>query len=251
MQRLIVSESMERCGLYFCLLMALVIRAGAAEYAPHSEPDVSVEQRDNGMHVVCDWGVVSNTLDRTPQDCERDLEELRAYVRSPEFQAWFREQIAQGERVAGEATAQLVKEHEQEYQSAPQEAGLPTRERVDTREVAPSLWQARIPWEVRKTLVLAVIDFRDVRQVEWAVGLARTATLTGLFAVGWNSHAEVDGVIRQFPELANLVRIRDLSAQDPRASVAVWAAGWGIDAVPAQISFPDPTIVRIREGLEP
>lgn len=234
------------------LLLANILGAiHAAEYPPLTSPDITVTPSPQGVAICADWGVVSETIIRRGEDCDNDVVELHNYVSGKEFTAWFTEHIVQSEKTAGAVAKVVLAEAEVARKTVPQNPGIPTSEHATCREVAPLLWQQRIPWEVRKDLCLAVIDFRDERQVVWALALTKSTEVSGVFAVGWNNQAEVDGVIAQFPAVANLVRVNDFGAYDNHASVGAWISAWGITSLPACIRFPNTDSVLITEGLAP
>jgi hypothetical protein len=234
----------------------MAISCFGVEYPLLNEPrGIHADELGGGKEkrpvLVCEWGAVSTTVERSGEDCDKDYLDLLRYLSSPEWMAIWHDIVEKGIEEEKKIAHEAIEKVKKEYGETVQEIGLTQQPNITHRTVGIQPWQRRIPLDIRKNLVVLVVDFSKTEQIAWAIQAVSRQPHAQLYACAWNSQAEVDAVCAQYSALAQTHKIR--VAPDTKQEVSAvdtWLAGWQIMALPAAVSFPDSDHVLIQEGLQ-
>lgn len=209
---------------------------------------VNTEQLGSDKRLRVDWGTSAEVLSRDPRRVAEDLAALRTEWTSPERIAQLQAEWERLIPVEREAGRQQYAEYRRLREQVAQDPGVPRRLDVVTREEEVPAWLRNLPWEFRRSLILGVFDSRDAEQVAWALAQTSAHPEIELVAVGWESHKSLDDLVAEHPRLRHQ-RVQTV-AQGPNArSAADWTGDYGIDSLPALVSFPTSTEIRLVEGV--
>jgi hypothetical protein len=205
--------------------------------------------REDKKTLIVDWGGIGPAVERSPAECDRDRQQLRDYLASPEFQKWFAEIAADAHKKEERQARELVTKKKDEYENEPQVPDRPVAGvlREANYELAP--WQKRIPQELRGSVSFLAIDFSDPKQIAYAMRMVERDPAMKIYAVGWNSQAEVDGMVKSIPNLAKTQKLRR-SQEGGSRSVERWLDSWNITALPGRVRIVDDRVV-VQEGFAP
>jgi hypothetical protein len=218
----------------------------AVEYPLREQPlEVRVEQLDGrNEQVVVDWGRVSESLRRDPAECDQQRETFKSFLTSPEFMAFVEKHGMRTDLLAAMASKEELEKLRRHLASQPHATALPRAIQQRSNQAPVPGFLRDMGAEQRRNLRLVLYDDADSHQREWLLrwhaAHADDPYLTIVVAQGWSSF----GAIERFAESHPEITISPIASDD-------YAAGFGVTALPAVITFPDDDHIHRIEGLIP
>jgi len=195
-----------------------------------------------------DWGTIDEVITRNPNRVAEDLEALRAEWTSPERIALLKKEWERLIPIEEEIGREAFKEYKRLREEVRQTVNVSRQIEItkDTHD-APG-WLLNLPWEIRRTLRLAVFDANDSQQVAWALRIRQTYPEVELIAVGWPSHKFLDELVEQHPSLRHQ-RVQTVFHGEQSRRAEDWLEDYGIHSLPTLINFPTSTTITLVKGI--
>jgi len=206
---------------------------------------VTLTYTDGTNRVTVDWGDQGESIERDPVEVREQYQRLLAFIKSPETLAYLQEIKAKADAEETRRGKEHAADWKRSYESDEQSIDLPTVLKASTREEPAPTWVRGMPWDVRQSLLIAMIDARSSTQVAWAENLRRTEPQATIFALGWTTAKDLTRIQRANVTL-QLIGINSLGSAK-RADA--FAADYLVSGLPALIRFPSPDLLSISEGF--
>ena len=211
--------------------------------------NVASEPFDGHARIVAEWGTQGDVLRRDPRSVAAQHQELVLWLTSPDA---VRQLGAQQQALEGTERQQAVEAAglwRKAWDSTPQEAGVPAAGARAQRRAPLPAWLRVIQPDLRRLIVVCLIDARSEAQVAWADTLKSTTTPEAqVLALGWESLSDLQRLGVRYPAMQVVPVGGPGGSGGGQRSGAAWAADYGVVGLPALVRVDGDTLV-IEEGL--
>jgi hypothetical protein len=197
---------------------------------------------DGTTRLVVDWGKRGDLLLREPQEVRKEYDQLLLWLQSPEVVAYVSEETRKAASQERSLARTQASAWLNQFQNGDQAVSTPVVAKRE-RMVRLPPWMQTMPVDLRRLVIVAMVDIRDDQQVTWAMEQRKSQPATQLFAVGWPSMRRVHQLNAENPAL----QLQPMPSV-PSRPIEKWLADFAIEGLPA-VAQADGDQLFIREGL--
>lgn len=235
-----------QAGLTIVLQISIATGLYGVEYPMPSTPQRVSERQLDGRNpvTVVDWGRISESRKRDPQEIIDQREAFKDFLVSPEFMAFVERNGMRTDLLAALAGEEELNKLKQHLSTQPHVTKV-QRGLVQTSGEGPlPSFIEGIGAEQRRNLRLVVYNDADSQQREWLLRWHDEHQDDPYFnfaiAIGWTSFNALKRFAQEHPELG----ISPVPSDD-------YATAFGVTALPAVVTFPADDRIHRVQGLLP